>query len=207
MIKAFAKYKRVLIKISGESLLGKREYGIEAKATLDAAKEIQKVHKSDFEVAVIIGGGNIFRGLSASENGFDRSSADYIGMLATVMNALAFQNSLIELGVETRLMTALNMQGVAEPYTRARAINHIEKGRLLILGAGTGNPFFSTDTAAALRSLELGCNLILKATKVDGVYDKDPAKFKNAVMYKRVTYQQALIKRLNIMDSTAFALC
>ncbi len=201
------KYKRVLLKLGGESLLGEREYGISHQATLDVASQIKEVHKMKVEIAVVIGAGNIFRGLSAAQSGMDRATADYMGMLATVMNSLALQDALEKIGVPTRVMTAIVMQQVAEPFIRRRAIRHMEKGRVVVLGAGTGSPFFTTDTTAALRALELGAEILLKATKVDGIYDKDPYKYPEAKKYKRLTYQEAIIKKLRVMDGEAFVMC
>lgn len=201
------KYKRILLKISGEALVGKREYGIDPEMGEYIAKEIIELKKNGAEVAVVIGGGNIFRGFSASENGMDRATADYMGMLATVMNALALQDSLEKLGEETRVMTALSIRAVAEPYIRRKAIHHLEQGLIVIFGAGSGNPYFSTDTAAALRALEIGSDVIIKASKVDGVYDKDPMKHKDAVKSENLTYMEVLKNRLGVMDSTATSLC
>lgn len=200
-------YKRVLLKLSGESLLGNREYGIDPVAALSVAKEIKSAKTSGAEVAVVIGGGNILRGSSIVSNGLGKTTADYMAMLATVMNALALQASLEQIGVDTRVQTGLEMREVAEPYIYRRAIRHLEKGRVVILGAGTGNPYFTTDTGAALRALELNCEIILKGTKVDGVYDKDPTKNKNAKKYDKLPYMDALKNRLDVMDSAAFALC
>lgn len=201
------KYNRVLLKLGGESLLGKREYGIDPDAAESVAKEIKSVHDTGAQVAVVIGAGNIFRGISASQNGIERATADYMGMLATVMNSLALQDALEKLGVDTRVQTGLEMRDVAEPYIRRRALRHMEKGRVVILAAGTGNPYFTTDTGAALRALELHCDVILKATKVDGIYDQDPMKFKNAKKYTEITYMEALKERLGVLDTSAFALC
>lgn len=200
-------YKRVLLKLGGESLLGKRDYGIDPAAAISVAQEIKTAYKTGAQLAVVMGAGNIFRGISASKKGIERATADYIGMLATVMNGLAIQDSLEKLGLVTRLQSGLDMRDVAEPYIRRRALRHMEKGRVVILAAGTGNPYFTTDTGSALRALELNCDIILKGTKVDGVYDKDPRKHKNAKKYSTVSFMDALKKRLGILDASAFALC
>ncbi len=198
---------RVLLKLSGESLAGDAGYGIDPKVVESLGGEIIKAVKAGVQVAIVVGGGNIFRGLAASAKGMDRATADYMGMLATVMNALALQDALEALGCPTRVQSAIEMQAVAEPYIRRRAMRHLEKGRIVIFAAGTGNPYFTTDTTAALRALEIDATLICKATKVDGVYDKDPAKHADAKKYATVTFHEALQKRLGVMDSTAFALC
>ncbi len=201
------RYHRVLLKLGGESLLGTREYGIDPKAALSVAEEIKSAHKTGTQIAVVMGAGNIFRGVSAATNGIERSTADYMGMLATVMNALALQDALEKIGVDTRVQSGLDMRDVAEPYIRRRAIRHMEKGRVAILAAGTGNPYFTTDTGAALRALELNCDIILKGTKVDGIYDQDPVKFPGAKKYPKLSYLEALKERLEVMDASAFALC
>lgn len=201
------KYKRVLLKLSGEALAGNQGFGIESNTILEISKEIAEVHELGVQIAVIVGGGNFFRGLQASAKGMDRATADYIGMLATVMNALSLQYFLEKIGVSTRVQSAITMQEVAEPYIRRRAIRHLEKGRVVIFGAGTGNPFFSTDTAAALRALEIGAEVILKATKVDGVYDSDPKLNPDAQLYEKLSYIEVLNKGLEVMDSTAISLC
>lgn len=201
------KYKRVLLKLGGESLLGDREYGIDPKAALKVAEEIKNAVKSGVQVAVVIGAGNIFRGISGAANGIERATADYMGMLATVMNCLALQDALEKIGVDTRVQSGLEMPAVAEPYIRRRAIRHLDKGRVVMIAAGTGNPYFTTDTGAALRALELNCDAILKATKVDGIYDKDPVKYPEAKKYTELTYMDALKQRLEVMDTSAFALC
>jgi uridylate kinase len=201
------KYKRILLKISGEALVGKREYGIDPDMAIYIAKEIIELRNNGAEVAVVIGGGNIFRGFAASEKGIDRATADYMGMLATVMNALALQDAIEKFDVETRVMTALEIKAVAEPYIKRKAIHHLEKGLVVIFGAGTGNPFFSTDTAAALRALEIGSDIIIKATKVDGVYDMDPVKHPGAIKSEELSYMDVLSQRLKVMDSTATSLC
>ena len=200
-------FQRILLKLGGESLLGSREYGIDPKAALEVAAEIKSVHETGAQVAVVIGAGNIFRGVSAATNGIERSTADYMGMLATVMNCLALQDALEKSGVDTRVQSGLEMPAVAEPYIRRRAIRHMDKGRVVILAAGTGAPYFTTDTGAALRALELHCDIIMKATKVDGVYDSDPHKHPEAKKYQTLTYMDALKERLEIMDTSAFALC
>lgn len=200
-------FKRVLLKLGGESLLGDREYGIDPKSALSVATEIKSVHDTGVQVAIVIGAGNIFRGLAGATNGIDRSTADYMGMLATVMNSLALQDALEKIGVDTRVQSGLEMPAVAEPYIRRRAIRHMDKGRVVILAAGTGAPYFTTDTGAALRALELNCDVILKATKVDGIYDADPMKNPGARKYSVLTYMDALKERLEVMDTSAFALC
>ena len=202
-----AKYGRILLKLSGEALGGERGTGIEPEAVRDMARQIQEVKELGVQVVIVIGGGNIYRGLSGSVGGIERATGDYMGMLATVINSLALQDALEKLGVATRVQTAITMHQVAEPFIRRRATRHLEKGRVVIFGAGTGNPFFSTDTAAALRANEIGAEVILKATKVDGIYDCDPKKNPKAKRYAQITYQEALLKRLTVMDSTAFSLC
>lgn len=199
-------YSRILLKLSGEALAGDQQFGIEPEAIGKFAKEIAEVASTGLQIALVIGGGNIFRGMAASAKGMDRAQADYMGMLATVMNALAVQDALEKNGCDTRVMTAFSMAEVAEPYIRRRAVRHLEKGRVVICAAGTGNPYFTTDSAAALRALELKCDAIFKATKVDGVYDKDPKKFDDAVKYDTVTYLETLEKRLGVMDSTAISM-
>jgi len=201
------KYRKVLLKLSGEALQGEKGYGISAEVLETISDEIVEVNKLNIELAIVIGGGNIFRGLAGASKGIDRSTGDYMGMLATVMNALALQDSLEKKGIHTRVQTALNIEQVAEPYIRRRAVRHLEKGRVVIFAAGTGNPFFTTDTAATLRALEIGADLILKATKVDGVYDKDPLEHKDAVKFKELSYMEVLKKELKIMDATAISLC
>ena len=201
------KYSRVLLKLSGEALAGPDSFGINPETITTISKEMADVVATGAEVAVVIGGGNIFRGVSASSSGMDRASADYMGMLATVMNALAVQDSLENQGVTTRVMTAISMREVAEPYIRRRAIRHLEKGRVVICAAGTGNPYFTTDTAAALRAMELKANAIIKATRVDGIYDKDPELSADAVKFDNLTYIEVLQKKLKVMDSAAISLC
>jgi len=201
------KFKRVLLKLSGEALMGEKSYGIDP-ATVDyMSSEIKGVVKFGVEVAVVIGGGNIFRGVEASVQGMERASADYMGMLATVINALALQNSLEKMGVMTRVQSAIDMRELAEPYIRRKAMRHLEKKRVVIFAAGTGNPYFTTDTAAALRAMEINADVILKGTKVNGVYSKDPVKYKDAVRFKKISYIDVLKKGLAVMDSTAISLC
>jgi uridylate kinase len=203
---AALRYKRVLIKLSGEALAGENSFGIDPGTVAKISREIGEIADLGVEVALVVGGGNIFRGISSSARGMDRASADYMGMLATVMNAVAMQDSLEKLGHATRVLSAITMQEVCEPYIRRRAERHLEKKRVVICAAGTGNPYFTTDTAAALRCMELKCEVIIKATKVDGVYDKDPMKFSDAVRYAAVGYVEALEKKLGIMDYTAITL-
>ena len=201
------KYRRILLKLSGEALMGKQGFGIEPATLSQIADEVIDVHSLGVEVGIVIGGGNIFRGLAASSRGMDRASADYMGMLATVINSLALQDALESRGSRTRVLSALEMERVAEPYIRRRAIRHLEKGRLVIFAAGTGNPFFTTDTAASLRAMEISAEIVMKATRVDGVYDKDPHKHKNARMFRRLSYMDVLNRNLAVMDSTAISLC
>jgi uridylate kinase len=200
------RYRRVLLKISGEALLGKRQSGLDWDTLSAIAEDIRAVHALGVEICLVIGGGNIFRGLEGSVHGMARAGADYIGMLATVMNGLAMQSTLEGLGLETRVLSAIPMQSVCEPYIRRRAIRHLEKGRVVIFAAGTGNPFFTTDTAAALRASEMGCDLLLKGTKVDGVYSADPVKVKDAVRYDHLSYMDVLSRDLRVMDASAIAL-
>lgn len=200
-------YKRVLLKLSGESLAGDQGYGIDPETISTIAAEIRDVVEQGVELALVIGGGNIFRGLAASSKGMDRASADYMGMLATVINSLAMQDALEKLGVSTRVQSAIHMQEVAEPYIRRRAVRHLEKGRVVIFGAGTGNPYFTTDTAASLRAMEINAQVILKGTKVDGVYSADPKKDATATRYDSLSYIQVLQQGLQVMDATATSLC
>lgn len=200
-------YKRVLLKLSGEALAGEQGYGIDPLIITAIASEIKEVAATGAELALVIGGGNIFRGLAASSKGMDRASADYMGMLATMINSLAMQDALEKIGVDTRVQSAIAMQEVAEPYIRRRAIRHLEKGRIVIFGAGTGNPYFTTDTAASLRAMEIGADVILKGTKVDGVYSADPKKDPTAQKYSKLTYLEVLKKGLQVMDATATSLC
>ncbi len=201
------KYRRILLKLSGEALGGAAGYGIDPNEVHGIAQQIAEVRELGVEVVVVIGGGNIFRGLQGSEKGIDRATGDYMGMLATIINSLAIQDALEKKGVPTRVQSAISMTQVAEPFIRRRAVRHLEKGRVVIFAAGTGNPYFSTDTAAALRANEIGAEAVLKATKVDGIYDCDPKKNPNAKRYETITYQEALQKRLKVMDAAAFALC
>jgi len=200
-------YQRVLLKLSGEALAGKEGYGIDTDVLEMIADEIIEVQKSGVQVSVVLGGGNIFRGISGATTGMDRASADYMGMLATVLNCLALQDSLERKGVYTRVLSAIEMRELAEPYIRRKAVRHLEKGRIVIFGAGTGNPYFTTDTTAALRAMEVGCQVVLKGTKVDGIYDSDPKKNPNAKFLKELTYLDVLQKGLKVMDSTAISLC
>jgi uridylate kinase len=201
------RYKRVLLKLSGEALAGDQGYGIDPLTITTIANEIKEVVGCGVQLSLVIGGGNIFRGLAASSKGMDRASADYMGMLATMINALAMQDALEQIGVDTRVQSAIAMQEVAEPYIRRRAIRHLEKGRVVIFGAGTGNPYFTTDTAASLRAMEVGAEVILKGTKVDGVYSADPKKDPNATKFTELTYIDVLKKSLQVMDATAISLC
>lgn len=200
------KYRRILIKLSGEALAGEYRAGIDPQTVADVCDEIGSVLSMGVELALVIGGGNIFRGLSGSAIGMERSSADYMGMLATVLNALAVQDMLEKLGYPTRVMSAINMKEICEPFIRRRALRHLEKGRVVICAGGTGNPYFTTDTTAALRGMELKCDAIIKATKVDGIYDKDPQKNPDAVKFDRISYDETLSRHLGVMDATAFAL-
>ncbi|ADY53703.1 uridylate kinase [Pseudopedobacter saltans DSM 12145] len=201
------KYKRILLKLSGESLMGSQQYGIDNARVLQYAEEIKAVKEKGIEVAVVIGGGNIFRGLSAEKSGMDRAQADYMGMLATVINSMALQNALETIGVYTRLQSAIKMEQICEPYVRRRAIRHLEKGRVVIFGAGTGNPYFTTDSAAALRAIEIKADVVLKGTRVDGIYTADPEKDPSATKFDSLSFQEVYAKDLNVMDMTAFTLC
>jgi uridylate kinase len=201
------RYKRVLLKLSGEALMGDREYGIDPLFIDELAEEIKSVYEIGAEIAIVIGGGNIFRGVKGSSMGMDRATADYMGMLATVMNALALQDILEKKDVPTRVMSAIEMRQIAEPYIRRRAIRHLEKGRIVIFAAGTGSPFFTTDTTGALRAAEIKADVLLKATKVDGIYDKDPVKNPDAKLLKEITYLDVINKNLKVMDHTALTLC
>jgi len=202
-----AKFRRVLLKLSGEALKGAEDFGIDTDTLFRIADEVKAVHELGVQLALVVGGGNIFRGMAGAARGMDRASADYMGMLATVMNSLALQDALENAGVETRVISAITMRQIAEPYIRRRAIRHLEKGRVIIFAGGTGNPYFTTDTAAALRANEIGAEVILKATKVDGVYDADPAVESNARLLPRLSQHEALSKRLRVMDATALSLC
>ena len=202
-----SKYKRVLLKLSGESLMGEKHYGIDPKMLKHYSAEIKKVVDKGIEMAVVIGGGNIFRGMSGPESGIDRVQGDYMGMLATVMNSMALQSSLEHNGVQTRLLSAIEMKEIGEPYIRRRAVRHLEKGRVVIFGAGTGNPYFTTDTAASLRAIEIEANVVLKGTRVDGIYTADPEKDKTATKFDVLTFDEVYSKGLDVMDMTAFTLC
>jgi uridylate kinase len=200
-------FRRVLLKLSGEALMGDAPFGIDPAVTTQVAKEISEVLAEGVEIGVVIGGGNLFRGLAASAKGMDRATADYMGMLATVINALALQDACEHAGVPTRVLTAIEMRQVAEPFIRRRAVRHLEKGRVVVFAAGTGNPYFTTDTAAALRAMEMRADVILKGTKVDGIYTADPVLDKTATRYETISYQEVLEKRLRVMDATAISLC
>ena len=200
-------YKKILLKLSGEALMGEQEFGISSDVITSYAKQIKEIVDLGVEVSIVIGGGNIFRGISGAAQGVDRVTGDHMGMLATVINSLALQNSIEKLGVQTRVQTAIEMPKVAEPFIKRRAQRHLEKGRVVIFGAGTGNPYFTTDTAAALRAIEMETDVVIKATKVDGIYDKDPVKYPDAKKYETVTYNEVLAKDLKVMDATAISLC
>jgi uridylate kinase len=207
MVDRAPKYNRVLLKLSGEALGGERDYGIDLEVVRTIAAQIKRVHEMGVQIALVVGGGNIFRGLAASNQGFDRATGDYMGMLATVINALALQDALERTGIPARTMTAIQMPQVAEPYIRRRAVRHLEKGRVVILAAGTGNPYFTTDTTAALRAVEIEADVILKATRVDGVYTADPKRDPTAVMLPRLDYLEVLNRGIEVMDNTALTLC
>jgi uridylate kinase len=200
------KYKRILLKLSGEALMGDRQYGIDPQRLAEYATEIKQIHDKGIEIAIVIGGGNIFRGVSGASNGMDRVQGDYMGMLATVINGMALQGALEEAGMQTRLQTALKIEAIAEPYIKRKATRHLEKGRIVIFGAGTGNPYFTTDTAAVLRGIEVSADVILKGTRVDGVYTSDPEKNADAVKFDYISFEDVLAKGLNVMDTTAFTL-
>ena len=200
-------YKRILLKLSGEALMGDQPYGIDPAVATGIAQDVAEIQSLGVQTAVVIGGGNIFRGLAASARGMDRSTGDYMGMLATVINALALQDALEKNGVPTRVQTAIEMRALVEPFIRRRAVRHLEKGRVVVFAAGTGNPYFTTDTAAALRAMEMKAEVILKATKVDGIYTADPVKHPDATRYDRISYLQVLQERLQVMDATAISLC
>jgi len=200
------KYKRILLKLSGEALLGKNSYGIDNERLLDYAKEIKELHSLGVEIAIVIGGGNIYRGLSGAQNGIDRVQADYMGMLATVINGLALQTALESIDVPTRLQTAIKMESIAEPFIKRKATRHLEKGRVVIFGSGTGNPYFTTDSAAVLRAIEINADVILKGTRVDGIYNTDPEKDKEAIKFDDISFEETIKKGLKIMDTTAFTL-
>jgi uridylate kinase len=201
------KYKRILLKLSGESLMGDKQYGIDNNQVLQYAKDIKSVHDEGIEIAVVVGGGNIFRGLSAEKSGMERAQADYMGMLATVINCMAMQNALESIGVETRLQSAIKMEQICEPYIRRRAMHHLEENKIVIFGAGTGNPYFTTDTAASLRAIEIKADVVLKGTRVDGIYTADPEKDPTAIKYDEISFQEVYDKGLNVMDMTAITLC
>jgi uridylate kinase len=206
-VKPSTAYKRILLKLSGEALAGEQGFGINVNTIQAIAQGVKAAHETGVEIGIVIGGGNIFRGIAASANGMDRASSDYMGMLATCMNALALQDALEKIDVYTRVQSAIEMAEIAEPYIRRKAIRHLEKKRVVIFAAGTGNPYFTTDTAAALRAMEIDAEVVMKATKVDGVYDKDPKKFSDAVKFDELSYLEVLSRQLNVMDSTAISLC
>jgi uridylate kinase len=201
------KYKRILLKLSGESLMGDKQFGIDNLRLSSYAKQIKELHELGVEIAIVIGGGNIFRGVQAEEGGMDRTHGDYMGMLATMINSMALQAALEKEGIKTRLQSAIEMKEIAEPYVRRRAVRHIEKGRVVIFGAGTGNPFFTTDSAASLRAIEINANVILKGTRVDGIYTADPFKDSSATKYEKISFDDAYSQGLKVMDMTAFTLC
>ncbi|WP_257657395.1 UMP kinase [Parapedobacter lycopersici] len=201
------KYKRILLKLSGEALMGDQSYGIDINRVLQYAKDIKEIHGKGMEIAIVIGGGNIYRGLSAEQAGMDRVQADYMGMLATVINSMALQDALEKLQIKTRLLTAIKMEQICEPFIRRRAVRHLEKGRVVIFGAGTGNPYFTTDTAASLRAIEINADVVLKGTRVDGIYTADPLKDPKATRFDEITFQDVYNRGLNVMDMTAFTLC
>ena len=200
-------YKRILLKLSGESLMGDKQYGIDNKQVIQYAQDIKSVYDKGIEIAVVVGGGNIFRGLSAEKSGMDRAQADYMGMLATVINCMALQNALESIGVETRLQSAIKMEQICEPYIRRRAMHHLQEKKIVIFGAGTGNPYFTTDTAASLRAIEIKADVVLKGTRVDGIYTADPEKDPTATRFEEITFQEVYDKGLNVMDMTAITLC
>lgn len=202
-----SKYKRILLKLSGEALAGNQGHGISTPVIKQIAQDVAEAYKTGVQIGLVIGGGNIFRGVAASAEGMDRASSDYMGMLATCINALALQDALEKEGIPTRVQSAIEMAEIAEPYIRRRAIRHLEKGRLVIFGAGTGNPYFTTDTAASLRAMEINAEILMKATKVDGIYDKDPKKFADAKKFDEIKYMEVLTKGLEVMDLTAISLC
>ena len=201
------KYKRILLKLSGEALAGNQKFGISSDVLDNFARQLKEVHDLGVELAIVIGGGNIFRGIAGQEQGFDRATGDTLGILATIMNAIALQNSIEKMGVPTRVLTAVQMPEITEPYIRRRAIRHLEKGRIIILAGGTGNPYFTTDSGGALRALEIGADILAKGTKVNGVYDKDPQKFADAVKYDNISFDETLSKDLKVMDAAALSLC
>jgi len=201
------KYKRILLKLSGESLMGSKQFGIDNQRLANYAAEIKEIHEMGIESAIVIGGGNIFRGVQAEEGGMDRTHGDYMGMLATMINSMALQSALETVGLQTRLLSAIEMKAIAEPFIRRRAVRHLEKGRIVIFGAGTGNPFFTTDSAASLRAIEINADVILKGTRVDGIYTADPFKDSSAEKYEQITFDEVYQQGLNVMDLTAFTLC
>ena len=201
------KYKRILLKLSGEALMGNKQFGIDNNRLMQYAKDIKEISDLNVEIGIVIGGGNIFRGVQAEKGGMDRTQGDYMGMLATMINSMALQSALESIGLFTRLQSAIEMKQIAEPYIKRKAVRHLEKGRILIFGSGTGNPFFTTDSAASLRAVEIDCDVILKGTRVDGVYDADPEKHPNANKYDTLSFDEAYEKKLKIMDMTAFTLC
>lgn len=201
------KYKRILLKLSGEALMGNKQFGIDHERLAQYAKEVKEVAEAGVQVAIVIGGGNIFRGIQAEEGGMDRVQGDYMGMLATVINSMALQSALEKMDVQTRLLSAIKMEQICEPFIRRRAVRHLEKHRVVIFGAGTGNPYFTTDTAATLRAIEIEADIILKGTRVDGIYTSDPLKNKDAVRYEQISFSEVYEKGLNVMDMTAFTLC
>lgn len=201
------KYKRILLKLSGEALMGDQQYGIDINRVAQYAKDIKEIHNKGMEIAIVIGGGNIYRGLSAEKAGMDRVQADYMGMLATVINSMALQDALEKLEIKTRLLTAIKMEQICEPFIRRRAVRHLEKGRVVIFGAGTGNPYFTTDTAASLRAIEINADVVLKGTRVDGIYTADPLKDASATRFDEITFQDVYNRGLSVMDMTAFTLC
>ncbi|GGC32945.1 uridylate kinase [Parapedobacter defluvii] len=201
------KYKRILLKLSGEALMGDQNYGIDINRVTQYASDIKEIHSKGMEVAIVIGGGNIYRGLSAEKAGMDRVQADYMGMLATVINSMALQDALEKLSIKTRLLTAIKMEQICEPFIRRRAVRHLEKGRVVIFGAGTGNPYFTTDTAASLRAIEINADVVLKGTRVDGIYTADPLKDPTATRFDEITFQDVYNRGLSVMDMTAFTLC
>ncbi len=207
IFEASMKYKRILLKLSGESLMGTKQFGIDNHRLANYASEIKEIHEMGIEIAIVIGGGNIFRGVQAEEGGMDRTHGDYMGMLATMINSMALQSALETSGLQTRLLSAIEMKAIAEPFIRRRAVRHLEKGRIVIFGAGTGNPFFTTDSAASLRAIEINADVILKGTRVDGIYTADPLKDPNAIKFENITFDEVYRKGLNVMDLTAFTLC
>ncbi len=201
------KYKRILLKLSGEALAGNKNFGFDEEVLLSFANQVKELHDNGVQVAIVIGGGNIFRGLSGQNHGVDRATGDTMGMLATIMNGLALQNFIESVGVPTRLLTSISMPEVAEPYIRRRAIRHLEKGRIVIFSGGTGMPYFTTDSGGAIRAIEIHADILAKGTKVDGIYDKDPVKYPDAVKYEKISFEKAIVDNLRVMDATALSLC